>query len=216
MEAHHYLSFPPGFSVNDGIDPSLCSMVYTTVDEVVAQASQVGKVALLAKIDIESAYRLIPVHPQDCHLQAMRWEGRVYVDPMLPFGLSSAPKFFNAVADALCWHLHQSGIPIIRHYLDDYVIISHPNSSQCQESLDILDRECDALGVPTAAHKRDGPTTCLVFLDIIIDTGLGEIRLPADKLTRLKILLEEWGDRKACTRRVGVANQSPKPCLQGG
>ena len=94
------LSFPPGFSVNDGIDPSLCSMVYTTVDEVVVLASRLGRGALLAKIDIESAYRLIPVHPQDRHLQATRWEGRVYVDPMLPFGLRSAPKIFNAVADA--------------------------------------------------------------------------------------------------------------------
>ena len=28
------LSFPPGQSVNDGIDPGLCSLVYTTVDEV--------------------------------------------------------------------------------------------------------------------------------------------------------------------------------------
>ena len=71
------LSFPPGFSVNDGIDPSLCSMVYTTVDEVAVLASRLGRGALLAKIDIESAYRLIPVHPQDRHLQAMRWEGRV-------------------------------------------------------------------------------------------------------------------------------------------
>ena len=110
---------------------------------------------------------------------------------MLPFGLRSAPKNFNAVADALCWHLHQSGIPIIRHYLDDYVIIAPPDSSQCQESLDILDRECEALGVPTAAHKRDGPTTCLVFLGIIMDTQLGELRLPADKLARLVTLLEE-------------------------
>ena len=214
------LSFPPGFSVNDGIDPSLCSMVYTTVDKVAVLASRLGRGALLAKIDIESAYRLIPVHPQDRHLQAMRWEGRVYVDPMLPFGLRSAPKNCNAVADALCWHLHQSGIPIIRHYLDDYVIIAPPDSSQCQESLDILDRECEALGVPTAAHKRDGPTTCLVFLGIIMDTQLGELRLPADKLARLVTLLEEWGDRKACTRKeleslIGLLNHACKVVRSG-
>ncbi len=65
------LSFPTGSSVNDGIDPDLCSMAYTTVDEVAAQAALLGKGGLLAQIDIESAYRLIPVHPQDRILQAM-------------------------------------------------------------------------------------------------------------------------------------------------
>ena len=48
----------------------------------------------MAKIDIESAYRLIHVHPDDRPLQAMSWNGQIFIDPMLPFGL------FNAVADA--------------------------------------------------------------------------------------------------------------------
>ena len=51
------LSFPPDQSVNDGIDPSLCSLSYITV-EVVAQ---VGAGTLLVKVDIESAFRLEPV-----------------------------------------------------------------------------------------------------------------------------------------------------------
>ncbi len=78
--------------------------------------------AMLAKVDIESAYRLIPVHPQDRPLQAMQFEGNTYIDPILPFGLWSAPKIFNAVADALIWHLRQTGIPHVEHYLDDYFI----------------------------------------------------------------------------------------------
>ena len=73
------------------------------------------------------------------------------------------------------------------------------------------------MGVPTAAHKR---TTCLVFLGIIIDTQLGELRLPADKLARLVILLEEWGDRKACARKeleslIGLLNHACKVVRSG-
>ena len=97
------LSFPQGHSVNDEINPSLCSLAYTTVDDIAAVVAQLGKGALLAKVDIESAYRLIPVHPQDRPLQAVRWDGNIYIDSMLPFGLCSAPKIFNAVADALHW-----------------------------------------------------------------------------------------------------------------
>lgn len=90
------LSCPAGLNVNDGIDPELCSLSYTTVDDVAEIVSELGKGILLAKVNIVSAYRLIPVHPQDCPFQAMEWQGRIYVDPMLPFGLHSAPKIFNA------------------------------------------------------------------------------------------------------------------------
>ena len=31
----------------------------------------------------------------------MKWEDKVYIDAMLPFGLRSAPKIFNAIADLL-------------------------------------------------------------------------------------------------------------------
>ena len=65
------MSFPSGKSVNDGIDATFCSMSYTTVDDVAFLAAVLGKGSLLAKVDIESAYRLIPVHPEDRPLQAM-------------------------------------------------------------------------------------------------------------------------------------------------
>ena len=72
------LSFPPDVSVNDGIDPALCSLSYTSVELVAGVAAGLGRGALLAKTDIESAYRIIPVHPQDRPLQAVGWNGKVY------------------------------------------------------------------------------------------------------------------------------------------
>ena len=56
------LSFPEGDSVNDVILSQLCSLLYITVDEVVAVAAALGQGSLMAKT---SAYRLIPVRPQD-------------------------------------------------------------------------------------------------------------------------------------------------------
>ena len=182
--------------------------------------AELGVGSLLAKIDIESAYRLIPVHPQDRPLQAVQWDGQIYIDPMLPFGLRSAPKIFNAVADALHWHLNQAGIPHLRHYLDDFIIIAPPHSTLCQAYLDILNRECCNLGIPIADHKRDGPTSCLVFLGIEIDTGASQIRLPADKLQRLRTLLREWDGKKWCYRKeleslIGLLNHACKVVRSG-
>ena len=178
------LSYLRGHSVNDSINPALCSLSYTTVNEIADLAAQLGRGALLAKVDIESAYRLIPVHPDDCSFLAVKWNGEIHVDLMLPFGLRSAPEIFNAVAYALNWYLHQQGIPTMRHYLDDFIIIAPPHSGQCRDFLQILNLECRRLGVPISNHKRDGPKTCLTCLGIEVDTLAGQLRLPADKLQR--------------------------------
>ena len=55
----------------------------------------------MAKFDIESAYRIVPVHPEDCFLLGMCWQGNLFIDLALPFGLHSAPFIFNAIADLL-------------------------------------------------------------------------------------------------------------------
>jgi len=52
------------FSVNDGIDKNLFSLKYITIDNVAAAISECGQGALLGKIDIQSAFRIIPVHPE--------------------------------------------------------------------------------------------------------------------------------------------------------
>ena len=49
--------------------------------------------------------------------------------------------------------------------------------------------------------KLEGPTSCLTFLGIEIDTGTGSLRLTQDKLNRTLILLEQWADKKSCTKR---------------
>ena len=154
--------------------------------------ARLGPAALLTKEDIESAYRLIPVDPDNRPLLAMEWENQLYIDSMLPFGLRSASKILNAVADALAWYLHQKGIKLLRHYLDDFIIVAPPCSAECQELLATLDRVCKALGVPIAEHKRDSTTTRLTYLGIEVDTEAGQLRLPGDKLKRTRALLQQW------------------------
>ena len=211
------ISFPRGQSVNDRIDPLLCSLSYTMVDEVAAKVALLDMGTLLAKIDIESAYRLLPVHPHDRPLQSIQWDSHLYIDLVLPFGLRSAAKIFNAVADALNWHLRRAGVDVIDHYLDDYNILG---ISQCQEALTIVDRECRTLGVPLATHKWEGPMMCITFLGILIDTVAGQLRLPPENLSRLRGLLQDWGDRKSSTWKeleslVGHFNHACKIVCSG-
>ena len=218
------LSFPPMASVNEGIDPELCSLSYVSVDELANIVMHLGTGALMAKVDVESAYRLIPVHLYDRPLQAVEWKGRTYVDPMLPFRLRSAPKIYSTVADALEGMLRQAGVcHSRRHYLDDFIVLGPPGSAACQEALDTLATLCRKQRVtsPTGPpHKQVSPTTCLVFLGIEVDSVAGQLRLPADKLARLSSALIDWGERQSCTRKeleslIGHLNHACKVVRSG-
>lgn len=195
------LSHPTGSSVNDGILPRLCSLQYASVDMAVKMVRQLGIGTQLVKLDIKDAYRIIPVHPADHHLLGISWRGNVYVDRALPFGLRSAPKIFSAVADMISWVLHQQGIEFHIHYLDDFLLLGAPDSPQAAEALSTIVRIFRMLGIPIASQKTEGPTTALGFLGILIDTRVFELRIPAEKLQRLKQLLQRWSRRTSCTRK---------------
>ena len=96
------LSSPSGSSVNDGISPSLCSVSYAGLDEAISLLHTMGSGAWMAKLDLQHAYHIVPVHPDDRPLLGMFWRNNIYLDNCLPFGLCSAPKIFSAMADGLC------------------------------------------------------------------------------------------------------------------
>ena len=195
------LSSPHHHSVNDGIASELCSIKYATVDNAVQQILQLGRNTLLAKIDIEQAYRNIPIHPSDRRLLGMSWKGALYIDTVLPFGLRSAPKIFSAIADTLEWIGIHEGISILLHYLDDFLTMGREHTLECQHNLERLIYLCQRLGLPLKWQKLEGPATILVFLGILLDTQRMEMRLPEDKLKELKSLITKWLSRKSGKKR---------------
>ena len=48
----------------------------------------------------ESSLRYLKPQAGYRWLLGMQWKGSVYMDKVLPFGLRSAPKIYNAIADA--------------------------------------------------------------------------------------------------------------------
>jgi len=195
------LSSPPGSSVNDGINQTWCSLSYISVDDVTRIIARMGRGALLGKMDIKSAYRIVPVHSEDHLLLSIRWQGEVYIDTRLPFGLRLALIIFIVLADALEWIEKQQGVRILLHYLDDFIIIGPPDSLVCGSNMRKICETCAELGVPVATAKTVGPTTCLTFLGIEVNTDLLELRLPQEKLQRVKQMVQEWMGHKAARRR---------------
>ena len=192
-------SAPRGHGVNDGIREELCSLRYASVDQAVPLIFRLGQGTQLAKLDLQDAYRIVPVHPHDHPLLGMCWEGATYIDHSLPFGLRSAPKIFTAVVDMLAWAVHCSGVRYVLHYLDDFLLLGAPGSSEAQLALATTTRTFETLGVPVATHKTEGPALELTFLGILIDTNKFQLRLPADKLSRLRLMVSAWRSKRVST-----------------
>ena len=170
-----------------------------SADQAVKAVLEKGQGALMAKVDVRSTYRIIPVH--DLWVLGMMWDGSVYVDLALPFGLRSAPKIFNAVADALEWYTKQQGAGTLFHYLDDFLTVGEPASSECSVSVTILLSVIGYLGIPVAMDKLEGLSTCITFLGIEIGTVVGEIRLPEVKVVELQKLIRTWLGRRSCSKQ---------------
>ena len=121
-----------------GIDKPTCSLTYMKVSDVVHKILSLGRGCQLAKINIESAFRNVPMHPHDRHLLGLRWKGKCYTDTTLPFGLRSAPKIFNVLADALQWIAERCGISYLGHYPDDFNTAGRSLSDECHINLTLL------------------------------------------------------------------------------
>ena len=98
------------------------------------------------------------------------------------------------------WIAKNEGAQFIIHYLDDFLVMGPPASTNCAAARSKLLSIFDRLGLPVA-EKLEGPTTALDFLGFTLDTMAFEVRLPATRLAELQVLLQQWQGRKACTRR---------------
>ena len=61
------------------------------------------RVLSLEKLDLKSAYQMVPVHPDDRHLLGMKWWGKVLVDMALPL-VSGLPQKCS-----MCWWIVSNG-----------------------------------------------------------------------------------------------------------
>jgi hypothetical protein len=82
----------------------------------------------MINLDLEQAFRHIPIHPADWPLLGYQWKGSFYYELFLMFGLCSAPYIFNLFSEALHWILSHHIPARIWHYLNDFLKIFCPET----------------------------------------------------------------------------------------
>jgi hypothetical protein len=136
------------------------------------------------------------VRPEDWPLLGFKWRGKWYYERALPFGLKSACRLWELYATALQHFIERMlGIRHVLHYIDDFLFVVKELRTAHEHLRKALGL-CTRLGLPMAADKTEGPSTCLTFLGIQIDTVAMNASLSADRLERLHSLLGDW-ERKS-------------------
>lgn len=199
----HDLSYPKDNSVNSNIDPLLASVCYELLDDCMAKILPLGPGALMAKADLQDAFRIIPIHPDDYRLLGFVWNGSYYYDRCLPMGCRVSCAIFEALSAALQWILqHHLGILHMSHILDDFIFFGPPDSPICNRGLQAFFCLAASLGLPIKHSKTVLPATCVILHGIEVDTVAGELRLPFDKLEQARTLVRAMSCRKKTRLRA--------------
>ena len=189
----HHLSYPEGSSVNDFIPREISSAQYTTVQDAISIIKQTRLPVFMAKVDIESAFRIIPVSPTDRPPLGFQWKGKFYMDAVLPMGCASSCSIFESFSTSLEWIArHKLGATVVVHVIDDFLFLAH-SYAKCELDLRNFINLCKEIGVPLAPDKTVAPCRVIEFLGgITLDAELMEARLPQDRLAKGRALLDEF------------------------
>lgn len=188
-------------SINDYMDKEECSLQYVRIDDAINIIKSLGNGALMTKVDIKDAFRILPVKSSQWPLLTIKWNNLYYMYQRLPFGSRSSPKIFTLLSEMVHWILTtKHDICHLLYLLDDFLAIDAPLANGMKTRQTLIDVFA-MLGIPLNESKTDGPTTCIEYLGIILDSCQMEARLPMVKINRTLELLRSCLGKTCLTKR---------------
>ena len=145
----HHFSFPEGNSINDGISSEDASVQYQRVDDAIDLIRSMGVGSLMAKPDIEKAFRIMPVHPVYYELLGMKINNLFYYDKALPMRCSISCKLFEEFSTALHWIVaNEFKAAGVVHVLDDFLFVGAAARQHCDRALQYFIKLCSDMNIP--------------------------------------------------------------------
>ena len=93
----------------------------------ITNVKKLDKNALIAKMVIKSAFRLLPVYPGDFNLLGFKIDSDYFIDKCMPMGYSISCSTFDKFSTFLHWlRTKESNSEILDHYLDDFFFAERP------------------------------------------------------------------------------------------
>ena len=167
----HDCSRPHRQAVNNYITTNLFKL--QTLDDA---TTLLGPNYYMAKIDLQHAYRSVPIHPDNYKATECKWQFlgdhsyTYFYDTHLPFGAKSSLEIFHCITQSVRCMMARRGFPNIIVYLDDFLVIG-ATREECQ-----------------LAH-------------CVLDTMAGTTTLPADKLAELHTIILEFQNKQRASKK---------------
>jgi hypothetical protein len=189
------MSSPKPNSFNDNVEKLLVPKTYQSSARMFGQTLRsVGEKAVMTKLDMRDAFKLVPARTDDLRLQGFRWLNHFFLDTQQIFGsIPSVANFDQMASTVLDLAISEARVPrqFIHRTLDDVVCVAPAGSDICQRFTKTYLDLCRRANIPLAEPcPRFEKAFCNVsygtVLGIIFDTNSLRWKLSDEK--RMKIL----------------------------
>lgn len=191
---------PSDKCVNENMDSLVQKFRYKSVDNVV-DLLQPGD--YMSVIDIKSAYRSVPINPDHSIYQGLRWrldgEEKFFIDRRLCFGLKCGPFYFNLLSEFVYNECSSRYDIQMVNYLDDFICVSR-SYDECIHAQFSVIQFLRFIGMQISWSKVTPPSQVTIYLGITIDSLKMELRLPENKVGKMKKLVADFKSKSSATK----------------
>ena len=192
-------SRPCKISVNNYMKDTFSRFSFNTIDVVVPN---VTPYSYMATVDLQDAYRSVPIHPEDRKHFGLSWnfgEGPIYLtDNVLCFGSKCSAFIFNRLTDAVSHYMKSQGYTCY-NYLDDFIVIADSFENARSAQLFLI-KTLRYLGFYISWKKVISPNAYCGYLGIDIDAKNQRLLLPQNKVHKLHEELSFWQNKRTSTK----------------
>jgi len=168
------LSMPEGLSFNDAIDEDDLEKLYMSTARFYGYSVvECGRGARMWKYDFVDAYKNIPAHPSDQHLQGFAWLGKFFVETQQVFGSKAAVAAFDRLGHTLVdLALAEAKLPgiFLHRTLDDVLLVTPRASEHGPQFARVYKSLCQRVGARLAPPDPEEEKS---FEDATAGTALG-------------------------------------------
>ena len=197
------LSWPENASVNcftSGTEyvGTAYKLNYLSIDSFTERLIQLGRGALMHKIDLSRAFRQLKVDPCDYLLLCLEWQSQYYVDASYAFGHCTGSMGCSRLSDFLRYLHAKQGIYTMS-YIDDLLGAELP--SKAENSFKYMVKLLRDLNIPISESKLTAPTTVITCLGIEVNSVKATLSIPNDKLKDILQECQLFKQRTQFTRK---------------
>ena len=146
---------------------------------------------MVRKADFNAAFHLFPISPFDLILLGFTLDDQFFINSTMVLGACSSCRIFETFVTAMEWAIKKrSQLDSITHYLHDF-FLAHAMFTGCKELMGQFEDLTEFVGAPLSPKKTEGPTTCLTFLGMQLDTVNQTISIPNIKCQEAVELIME-------------------------